>query len=194
MQKFGVLFDAARSKVRKEKGLPPVPSVYGQPSPPAVVKQVSPPHPPEPPVTVDHGDWQRTMGKLAQLEPVILWAEEQRPGMWRRFAELEHECRDAALNNHPDEYQRLKKSYLKSLGEVCELYFIGKLHYESMDILSIPLGFKEIRLHGHPAPPEIEGDRIPFFVREIPLLCCATPDEITQIVAVKETMPGALVI
>ncbi len=136
--------------------------------------------------------WQRTMEGLSGLEDIYEWAEENQPGTLSRISTLEEKCRIAARAGDSAEFNTLRSTYLNIIGQLCEVYAMGKSNLDSFEIIALRLNMRQLRFVLSTSKQEYPEDgKIPFFIRDIPLLLTSTPREIADLVKVKDVIPGA---
>lgn len=196
MGKFAELFEAERAKHKKPESQfsPNGPSIFVRPSTPASPSRAVSSEPEkEESETLEHREWQRVMTALVSLHPVYEWIEDTQPGSFRRIGALEEKCRDVARAGDAEQFNDLKQGYLEVIGQFCEVYLAARLKVESIDIVAIRLGMKQVRLRiSENLQQELPSDgRIEVFAREIPHLLVAKPEQILDIFTVKEALPGS---
>lgn len=174
-----------------EKAIPQIPVKKG----PSIIKtsvhtEATPPLEDNEYKTLEHKDWQQTMKALTRLEEVYEWSEQQRPGLLEKLSDLEAKCLKASTSDHPSNYNHLKQSYLQMIGNLCEMYWVEHKK-EPLDMVSIGLGMKKIRIYPSPTSPLEKAGPVAFYAKEIPALLATPKEGLRAILLTKETFPGA---
>lgn len=184
-----------RQAERARKQLPPLPPLTELPPLEPIGSHPPPPSSSPTPAPLrfpEQDQWAQVMTDLLPLAHVYQWAAQWQPEAWLPLGAMEDQCKLAAENNHPKEYQRLKDIYLRMVGQVVQDYFQKVMRYQYLEFVSLSL-LKTVRVCTFTTEP-IEEGRTYFYAREIPRILCATPAEIDEFVAIKDAMPGALIV
>lgn len=188
-----------RNVIREKKGLQPlgaeVPSPQKKLEPPSIVFPSLPlPERTTAALTAEEKDWQQTMLVLTPLEPVYRWGDETQPGLALDLAKQEEACLEAATSKFSKEYyRRLKQGYLKTVGYICERYWLANQKDPWLDVFSFSLGMKTIRIYPQVNSPIESGTPPAFFACEIPALLTTPPEELLRIYTTKEVFPGSVI-